>query len=118
MARVRQGVIHYLVYLLLKLEGYERNEEYRRRALIGKALAILEEGEESEQERAEDPVISPVNSPEYHSPVAEDTDPVPNSVRVGEWRISPAHRWDELSDAQKDVFKQGLEESRRRMPRN
>jgi len=110
---LRQRAIDFLVGLLLRLEQQERD----RGAAFQEVLRLLEEGQESEQEKEEDPEVPLENSPEYHSPVAEDTDPVPNSVRVGQWRISPAHRWDELSDAQKDVFKQGLEEIRRRMPR-
>ena len=104
LSRVRQCIIHHLVWVLLKLEGFERNQEYRRRAALRKALALLEEGEE-EQELEQDPPVSPE---------AEDTDPSPNSVRVGRWRVSPAESWDVLTDSQKDVFKRGLQDIERR----
>ena len=69
------------------------------------ALRLLEEGQESEAEREEDPPVSPE---------AEDTDTVANGVRVGRWRVSPAEEWDRLTDQQKDVFKRGLQDIERR----
>ena len=105
MSRIRRFLVDRLVILLLTLEGYERNEEYRRRAALRQVLRLIEEDQESEQEGEEDLPVSPE---------AEDTDPTPGGVRVGRWRVSPAESWDRLTDSQKNVFKRGLQDIERR----